>query len=174
ALPDLAADRMTPEAAAVPLIVAFTGIAAAVARSRLQAIVALGGTGFGIALLFAIYGAPDVAMTQVLVDTLTVLLLLSAFRFLPVAQHRASRMKRGVDIGIAVAFGALMTVLTWSVATIEGPGNLSEYFASVSVPEAHGRNVVNAILVDFRALDTLGEITVLAVATIGVIALLTP
>jgi multicomponent Na+:H+ antiporter subunit A len=156
----------------VAALVLGAGVAAAIARSRLRAVLALGAAGYGVALIFVLFGAPDLAMTQVLVETLTVILVVAVFRHLPVTAPRTSSWSRARHALLASSVGLTMTVLTWSVLAAHGDRPLTEFFLDVSRPLAEGRNVVNTILVDFRALDTLGEIAVLAIAAIGVIALL--
>ena len=161
-----------PIEAAVAAAILVAAFAAAVARSRLRAVLALGAAGFGVASLFALFGAPDLAMTQVLVETLTVILFVEVFRHLPVTAPRRPTWTRARDAALAGGFGLTMTALTWSVLAHRGERHVSQFFIETSRPLAQGRNVVNTILVDFRALDTLGEIVVLAIAAIGVIALL--
>ena len=159
------------------LLVATLIIAAAllvvVLRSMLAAVAALGAVGLGMATLFALLSAPDLAMTQVMVEALSVILLVLVLLRLP-RTDRPTRTKlvRWRDGLLAATAGATVAVATLLVAGVERMSPLAEYFASRSVPEAFGRNVVNVILVDFRALDTLGEITVVAVAGLGVVALL--
>ncbi len=145
---------------------------AALTRSRLKAIAALGATGYGIATLFVIYGAPDLGMTQILVETLTVILLVSVFRFLPTVGREASARRRRRDALIAIFGGVAVSVVALAAIGAAPPESISEFFRANSKPEAQGSNVVNTILVDFRAIDTLGEIAVLAAAAIGVVALL--
>jgi len=140
--------------------------------SRISAIVALGVVGYSMALLFVLYGAPDLAMTQFLVETLTVVLFVFAFYRLP-REHLTSLGPARVRDGlIAVSVGGLMAGLVL-LSTVGQPlREISNYYVEHAVPDAHGRNVVNVILVDFRALDTLGEITVLALAAAGVYSLI--
>jgi len=147
-------------------------VLASALRSRLAAVAALGVTGVAIALLFMLFSAPDLAMTQMVVETLSVILLVLVFYHLPRVVRRSSTAQRLRDLAVALAVGALMSVLVVAVASVETGKELSDYFLAESWPSAHGRNVVNVILVDFRAMDTLGEITVLAVAGLGVYALL--
>ncbi len=158
----------------VALLTLAGAIFAAVARSRLTAVASLGVTGLGVSIFFALYGAPDLALTQIMVDTLTVILFVLVFHHLPPFANRSRPGTRLRDLAIAVAGGAVVTGLVLAGTTIGGASPLAEYFAQASVSEANGRNVVNVILVDFRALDTLGEITVVAVAAIGAYALLRP
>ncbi|MDQ7842778.1 MAG: putative monovalent cation/H+ antiporter subunit A [Armatimonadota bacterium] len=145
---------------------------AARSPSRLGAVASLGVTGYGVALIYFIFGAPDLAITQFLVETLTVILFVLAFYHLPrfaVLSHPAARLR---DAAVAVAAGGLMTLLVVAAAGSGATRAVSAYFAENSLLLGHGRNVVNVILVDFRALDTLGETVVLAVAGIGVYVLL--
>ena len=145
---------------------------AALTSSRLRAIAALGANGYGIATLFVIYGAPDLGMTQILVETLIVLLLVSVFRFLPFAGDQSSVGRRRRDALIAIAGGVAVSVVALAAVAAAPADSISDFFGANSKTEAQGSNVVNTILVDFRALDTLGEIAVLTAAAIGVIALL--
>jgi multicomponent Na+:H+ antiporter subunit A len=159
------------EAGLLALIV-LAALASVVSRSRLGAIAALGVVGYGVALVFVLFGAPDLAMTQFLVETLTVILFVLVFYHLPRGERMSERLPRARDATLAVAVGALMTMLVLAAVGVEFAPPVSDYYAAASVPEGHGRNVVNVILVDFRGLDTLGEITVLSVAAVGVYALL--
>jgi multicomponent Na+:H+ antiporter subunit A len=106
------------------------------------------------------------------VEALTVVVFLLALFHLPLYEELSSRATRLRDLAVSLGFGALMTALVLLATQDHQFPPISGYFLENSVPAAHGRNVVNVILVDFRALDTLGEITVLAVAALGVSALL--
>lgn len=160
--------------AAILLIGAALSVA--LLRARLAAIAGLGTVGFFMTLFFVIYSGPDLALTQLLVETLTVTLLLLVFYFLPLFfQERSSRLARWRDVAIAGGVGALVTILTL-LSLAQRPAErlsiVSDFYLEQSVPAAFGQNVVNVILVDFRALDTLGEITVLVIAMLGVYGLL--
>jgi multicomponent Na+:H+ antiporter subunit A len=143
-------------------------------RSRLSAVAALGVVGFSIALVYVVLGAPDLAMTQFLVETLTVVIIVLVMQRLPHLPNRepSGHLSKARDGVLALAAGGIVTVLL--LAAVERPFEpyVSEYFARESVPGGLGRNIVNVILVDFRALDTLGEILVLSVAALGALALL--
>jgi multicomponent Na+:H+ antiporter subunit A len=141
-------------------------------RSRLTAVASLGVVGYGVALTFVFYGAPDLAMTQIMVETMTVILMVLIFYHLPNFAQLTSRRTRLWDAGVAVSAGVLMTVLVLIATSHQEFPPISDYFAEHAFDLAHGRNIVNVILVDFRALDTLGEITVLSLAAVGVFALL--
>jgi multicomponent Na+:H+ antiporter subunit A len=154
---------------------AFAMVAAAAtvgSRSRIAAITALGAVGYAVGLLFLLFGAPDLAMTQIAVETITVMLLLLAFRHLPSPILLTSARSRARDAAVAGTIGVLMALLVVAATSTQAGPPVSAYFVERSASDAHGTNVVNTTLVDFRGLDTLGETTVLAVAGFGVIALL--
>ena len=144
------------------------------ARSRLLAICCLGVVGAGIAMLFLMYGAPDVALTQLLVETLTVIIVALVLLRLPGLKDRRptpSPVKLWNGL-LAVSIGTLVTALILAVTRTELDRSLTDFFEANSYIAAHGRNIVNVILVDFRSLDTLGEITVVALAGLAGYALI--
>ena len=153
-------------------IIMTGAIAATLAKSTMAAVLSLGVVGYGIAITFLIFGAPDLAMTQFSVETLTVLIYVLVFRHFRNLGGLSPRWVRTRDAVVAGAIGTLVAVLVLSVATIDTAARLREYFVEFGPTLGHGRNIVNVILVDFRAFDTMGEITVLATAAIGVRALL--
>ncbi|TWU45019.1 Na(+)/H(+) antiporter subunit A [Novipirellula aureliae] len=160
------------EAMVIALILA-AALSAVTARTWLLAVGSLGVVGYGVAILFVLFGAPDVAMTQFVTETLTVILFVIAFSKLPDFRSFSKPLTRYRDAVVALITGGTITVLLLFAMSVRSDHPISAYYAENSVTEAHGRNLVNVILVDFRALDTLGEITVLAIAAIGVYALLT-
>ena len=111
-------------------------------------------------------------MTQFSVETLTAVIFTMVFYHFRRFRSLSPRLLRLRDLSIAVLFGGSIAVILFLVGTTPTPVNLGRYFAENSAVVAHGRNIVNVILVDFRALDTMGEITVLATAALGVGALL--
>ncbi len=155
----------------VLVVLAMAAFGAARASKRLAAVALLGLAGFLVATLYVLLGAPDLALTQVLVEMLTVTLVVLVFRALPGTFRRVSLARRGVAALAAVVVGATATIVTAGTLGRREPSDAAAFFLEAAPAEAGGRNVVNTILVDFRALDTLGEITVLAVAAIGVYAL---
>jgi multicomponent Na+:H+ antiporter subunit A len=140
--------------------------------SRLAAIAALGVVGYGVGILYVMFGAPDLAITQFVIETLTVILFVLVFYRLKDYRLASTPLTRCRDIVISLSAGAMMTVLVLLSSSSTGFDKISAYYGEHSVELAHGRNIVNVILVDFRGIDTLGEITVLAIAGIGVFALL--
>jgi len=161
----------------VTLLGAFVLLAAAVAtalrhRDRLVALVHLSVVGLLTALGFARFSAPDLALTQISVEMVTLVLLLLALYLLPQStppERSAPRLAR--DLALAGLAGIGVGLLAWGMLT-RPYQPLSGYFLEQSVPGGGGTNVVNVILVDFRGFDTLGEITVLAIAALGIHALL--
>ncbi len=141
-------------------------------RSRLAAVASMGVMGLAICLVFVFYSAPDLAMTQFSIDTLTVILFVLVLyklpRYLELSDYK-TRIKDGV---LAIAFGSIITILILEVLAQPVHMEISEYYAQNAYLLAHGKNVVNVILVDFRGSDTFMEISVLAIAAIGVFGLL--
>jgi multicomponent Na+:H+ antiporter subunit A len=154
------------------ILLAASAVVALRLRSRLASVAALGVTGLAMALLFALYSAPDLALTQVTVETLSIIVLVLVFIRLPKPVSRSRPLQRLRDLVVAGSLGLAMSLLVLAASGIELDAAASRYYLDTSVPEAKGRNVVNVILVDYRALDTLGEITVVAVAAFGVAALI--
>ena len=155
------------------VLVILLGLASAMrASSLLVLIISLGVVGFGTAIVFILFGAPDLAMTQFSIETLGVILFVLVLYRLPGMALLSSRrvlLRDGVVAGLA---GAAMTLMILVITDAPLVSPLKAWFASVSEPLGHGHNVVNVILVDFRGFDTLGEITVLGIAAIGIFALL--
>jgi len=172
---EMPAHWLAPTAYEWGLVVLPVVAAVAVVRaeSRLLAVVALSVVGTAIGLIYMLYGAPDVAITQLLVETLLLIVLASVLLRLP-GFRRARHLKRrtpAVDAAIAAALGGSVAVALLAATAGPAPTMLPAWFGAHALPDAHGRNVVNVILTDFRALDTLGEITVLMVAGLGAVGL---
>ena len=139
---------------------------------RLSAIMALSVVGLLVALVFVRFSAPDLALTQLSVEVVTIMLLLLALFFIP-RRHkpRARPSGRFRDIVLSTGTGAGCGLLAWGMLT-RPLDSISSFFMEQSIPGGGGANVVNVILVDFRGFDTLGEVTVLAVAAVGIFAML--
>jgi multicomponent Na+:H+ antiporter subunit A len=152
------------------LVVAALG--AATVRRRFSAALFLGAAGYAMAGLFVVYGAPDLALTQVAVETLSTVVFVLVLRWLPARFERQSTTRRRVvRLGIAGLVGAMVFVFAITAGSSRTERPISGEMVERAVPDGHGRNVVNVILVDFRGFDTLGEITVLVAASIGAVAL---
>ena len=157
-------------------LVAAAALVTILSRSRLLGILALGVVGMATALIFLSFGAEDVAMTQFVVETLVTVIVAVVLLKLPDFRNEVlpTGPKRLRNAIVAVTVGVSVTVVLLAVTASPPQTELREYFERNAVPGGHGRNIVNVILVDFRALDTLGEITVLAIAGAAVFALLLP
>jgi len=153
-------------------IILAASVVAVSSRSRLGSVAALGVVGYSVALLYILFSAPDLAMTQFLIETLTVILFVLVIYRLPRYTVLTRPLERTRDIALCTLAGGVIAAVVLAAASERAEPVLSRFYASHSVELAHGRNIVNVILVDFRALDTMGEITVVAVAAIGVLALL--
>jgi multicomponent Na+:H+ antiporter subunit A len=142
------------------------------ARSRLTAVVAMGVVGYAICLLFVIYSAPDLAMTQFSIDTLTVILFVLVLSSLPKYLSISDVKMKAIDGVLSISFGVLITLISLEVLSEPVNKEVSNFYADNAYVLAKGKNVVNVILVDFRGVDTLMEISVLTIAAIGVFSLL--
>lgn len=158
----------------VTLAIVLGSIVAATARSIIIALSGLGVIGYSIALIFGFNGAPDLAITQIVVETLTVALLLYAVLKLPPLKSYSSRATRIQDAVFALAGGTVVFFLVLKASALELAPTISSQLSEWSYTLAKGRNIVNVILVDFRALDTFGEIAVLGIAALGVSICLRP
>ena len=156
------------------MAIAAVGLVAVIfARDRLTAIVSLGIQGFAVALLFMLYGAPDLSFTQFMVETLSVVILalaMTRLRLTP-TDHRPVG-KRLVDATISVVGAGAFLLLLLKVIQLPFDLTLPEFFTNYSLSIAYGRNIVNVILVDFRGTDTWGEIAVVMVAGLAILSLI--
>ncbi|TQD40484.1 putative monovalent cation/H+ antiporter subunit A [Haloflavibacter putidus] len=141
-------------------------------KSRLAAVASSGVIGYAICLLFVFYSAPDLAMTQFAIDTLTVILFVLVLYRLPKYLRLSDYKMRVRDGIISIMFGGLISILALEVLAQPANKDIANYYAKNAYLEAHGKNVVNVILVDFRGTDTMIEISVLTIAAIGVFGLL--
>ncbi len=165
-------DIGTPGTIAVTALLLAAATGAATVRRRFSAALLLGATGYAMAALFVLAGAPDLALTQATVETLSTVVFVLVLRRLPDRfEQQSSPRRRIVRLAISIGVGALVFV----VAIVASGSRIAPTDAGEmverAVPDGHGRNIVNVILVDFRGFDTMGEITVLAVASIGAVAL---
>ncbi|HSC84723.1 MAG TPA: monovalent cation/H+ antiporter subunit A, partial [Pseudomonas sp.] len=154
------------------LLAASAVLTAVLHRQRLVALLVLGVGGMLVALTFARFSAPDLALTQLVVEVVTLVLLVLALYYLPSRTPGESSSLRVLrDLLVAGAGGVMVALLAYAVLTRPYSG-IADFFLANSVSGGGGTNVVNVILVDFRGFDTLGEITVLAIAAVGVYAML--
>ncbi|GAM74041.1 Na(+) H(+) antiporter subunit A [Vibrio ishigakensis] len=146
----------------------------AISTYRLLSVAALGVVGFMTTLVFMLYSAPDVAKTLLLVETLMVIFVVLVLKHLPtlgsVPKHSLGR--RAFHMVVAGVIGFSVTAILITITSTPLDTELADFFAENSVPGGHGRNVVNVILVDFRAIDTLGEVIVVVIAGLSAVSLL--
>ena len=157
-------------AAAVLILVG--SVATIIAKNRLLALISAGIVGIGITLIFVIFSGVDLAITMIIVETLTVVIGAMVVYHLPKYLNFSNKLARWRDMSIALFFGIVMGLLAFLSANKSPTDKVSDYFTENSYLKGYGENIVNVILVDFRALDTLGEIIVLGLAAIGIVALL--
>jgi len=156
----------------VVCIITFSSLISVFSKDGLFTITAMAVTGYGISLIYLYYSAVDLAITQIIVETLMVVMFVLVLRKLPrfiVVSSRATKIRDGI---IALTFGLIMAMLALKALNVDIHPSIADFLVENSYTKAHGKNVVNVILVDFRALDTLGEVTVLVIAALGVFTLL--
>jgi multicomponent Na+:H+ antiporter subunit A len=153
-------------------IMIFAACASLITETKIWVIALLGIVGINVVLFFVIYGAPDLALTQLLVEIFTLAIFVFALNKLPEIKTITPAFLRSRDVAISIFAGILFSFLTYLSFTTNIQDTYSSYFAENSYLLAHGKNIVNVILVDFRGFDTLGEIAVLLMASVGVYILL--
>jgi multicomponent K+:H+ antiporter subunit A len=148
---------------------------------RMAALVMVGGTGIVTSITFLWLSAPDLALTQLMVETVTTVLILLGLRWLPLRRRPpghaaraplATRVRRGRDALVALAGGLGLAALSYAVLARAPVSTISDFYVLRALTEGGGANVVNVLLVDFRGFDTMGEITVLGAVALTVYALL--
>ncbi|SFJ18589.1 multicomponent Na+:H+ antiporter subunit A [Halobacillus dabanensis] len=159
------------------ILVAITMVIAAIGtvltNNRIAAILILGVVGYGLSMLFVLYRAPDLALTQLIVETVTVALFLLVFYHFPKLQKKDEPLStRTLNWIISIGYGALMTMVAISSHSSKFFDSISEYFVDNSYKLGGGDNIVNVILVDFRGLDTLFEVVVLGIAAMAIFGLI--
>lgn len=157
----------------IALVLVAGTITILVAKSRLTSIIALGAVGYSVALFFVIFNAPDLALTQLVIETVSVALFLLAFYHLPNINRHENRMKfRLGNALVAFGVGVMVTIVALSAHSQKLVSSISSYYEETVYSEAGGGNIVNVILVDYRGFDTLFEIAVLSIASLGIIGMI--
>ena len=162
----------SPLQVVVGLLILAAALGATVMRNRLAAVLLVGVTGYGCGAIFVFHGAPDLALTQFLVETLTLVIFVLVLRTLP-AEADSANMKRFrlLRAALGLAVGATVTTLAAFAMAARTGTPIAELLPDAAYYHGHGANTVNVLLVDIRAWDTLGEISVLLVAATGVASL---
>jgi multicomponent Na+:H+ antiporter subunit A len=158
----------------ITLVIILASIVSTFSRSRIITIISMGVAGYGIALVFLYYSAIDLAITQILIETLTIVMFMAILQRLPRFAVLSSRHTRLRDLLIALSFGAVMTIIALQAANVNLNRPVSGFYSEISLTKGFSENIVNAILINFRALDTLGQVIVLTIAATGVCLLLSP
>jgi len=170
-----ALDWPSPGLATGAALVALGAVCACLVRDRLVMLLSVGLVGYGCAVMFLYLGAPDVAYTQLTVETVFVIVaaaVLLTLRKMGLGHARAEPVFRPGALLLSLSAASLLTVMLLRVYAADFDPALSTYFGEQSVPAAHGRNVVNVILVDFRAMDTFGEVAVVMLSLLAALPLL--
>ncbi|MEE3922597.1 Na+/H+ antiporter subunit A [Micromonospora sp. BRA006-A] len=163
----------TPLQAVAGAVIVVAALVAARSRRRLTAMILVGVTGYGTALMFILHGAPDLALTQFLVETVTIVMFVLVLRRLPRRfSARPIRATRRFRVALGVAVGVVTAGMAYVAAGSRTATPISVGFPDEAVSYGGGKNVVNVTLVDIRAWDTMGEIAVLVVAATGVASLI--
>jgi multicomponent Na+:H+ antiporter subunit A len=139
----------------------------------MTSIILLGAIGYTVSLFYVLFRAPDLALTQLVIETISVALFLVCFYHLPKLKKFETRMRfRLTNALISVGVGTVVTLIALSAHSIKLFHSISQYYVENTYTEAAGKNMVNVILVDFRGFDTLFEITVLAIASLGIFGMI--
>lgn len=155
------------------LVTAGAAILGARARHRIKAVILMGVSGYGVALIYELYGAPDLALTQVLAETMSLVVFILVLRRLPVYfSNRPLRISRWFRMTIAISVGVIMALFAWLAAGVRSVEPISLLFHDEAYAYGYGKNIVNVTLVDIRAWDTFGEVSVLVACAIGISSLL--
>lgn len=151
------------------LLIVVGSISILFAKTRLASIILLGAVGYTVSLFYVLFRAPDLALTQLVIETVSVALFLVCFYHLPKLRKEDSRMRfKFTNALISVGVGAIVTTIALSAHSNKIFDSISQYYIENTYEKAAGKNMVNVILVDFRGFDTLFEITVLTIAALGI------
>lgn len=162
-----------PQQVFIAAAMAVAAVMAGRARQRMSAVLLVGATGFGMVALFAFHGAPDLALTQALVELITLVVFVLVLRRLPVKiAQRNKPVKRILRATVGISVGLIMAVVAVVALGARQAESIGGEWPRLAFDEGHGRNIVNVVLVDIRAWDTMGEISVLVVVATGIASLL--
>ncbi len=157
----------------VAVMMVLAAVGTILTNNRIAAILILGVAGYGLSILFVLYRAPDLALTQLIIETVTVALFLLAFYHLPDLKKKKEGIgTKAMNLIISIGFGLLMTMVAISAHSSKWFDSIAEYFIHTSHELGGGNNIVNVILVDMRGLDTMFEITVLGIAAMAIYGLI--
>lgn len=162
-----------PQQVFIAAAMAIAAVMAGRARQRMSAVLLVGATGFGMVALFALHGAPDIALTQALVELVTLVVFVLVLRRLPIKiAQRNKPVKRVLRATVGIGVGIIMAIVAVVALGARQEESIAGEWPRLAYEEGHGRNIVNVVLVDIRAWDTMGEIAVLVVVATGIASLL--
>ncbi|MBC1406010.1 DUF4040 domain-containing protein [Listeria welshimeri] len=154
-------------------VILVTLIGIVFSKSRITSIILLGAMGYTISIFFVIARAPDLALTQLIIETISVVLYLLVFYHLPQFSNIEEKPRFfSVKTFLSIGIGITITLVALSAYDTTFYDSISQYYIDNTYKEAAGKNIVNVILVDFRGFDTLFETTVLAIASIGIFTMI--
>ncbi|WIM67391.1 Na+/H+ antiporter subunit A [Corynebacterium breve] len=162
----------TPWQAIAAIIIVVMAYAATQMNNRLSGVIAVGMTGYGIAFIFALHGAPDLALTQVLVETIVMVVFMLVLRKMPTQIDPRPDQDNRLRAWLSIAVGLSVTVVAMFAISSRQERPISDFMPDLAYEIGHGANTVNVLLVDLRAWDTFGEISVLVIAATGVASLI--
>jgi multicomponent Na+:H+ antiporter subunit A len=154
--------------ASMGVIAAFKSISA---DSHVSGVLSISVLGAAVAIFYILARAPDLALTQLVVETLSLVIFMLVLDRLPSFYGEIRKSRKIIDAALSVLVGATVAVTVF-LTTSANPGKISDYFVENAVEKGGGSNIVNVILVDFRGFDTMGEITVVAMAALAVVTLI--
>jgi multicomponent Na+:H+ antiporter subunit A len=154
------------------LVIAVGSITILFVKSRLTSIILLGAVGYTVALFFVIFRAPDLALTQLVIETISVALFLLCFYHLPQIKDEERMPFKATNAVISIGVGLVVTLIALSAHSNKLFDSIAQYYIENTYEKAAGKNMVNVILVDFRGFDTMFEITVLAIAALGIFGMI--
>ena len=151
------------------VIIAIGAISIIFVKSRLTSIIVLGSVGYTVSLFFVLFRAPDLALTQLVIETVSTALFLLCFYHLPKNFRKEERIRfKMTNFVISLGVGIIVALIALSASSSKLFDSISQYYVETTYTEAGGQNMVNVILVDYRGLDTMFEITVLGIAALGI------
>lgn len=154
------------------LIIGIATVTILFAKSRLTSIILLGAVGYSVALFYVVFRAPDLALTQLVIETVSVALFLLCFYHLPKKRNEEKIRFKLINAVISVAVGLVFSLIALTAHSNKYFSSISQYYVENTYEMAAGKNMVNVILVDFRGFDTLFEVTVLGIASLGIFAMI--
>jgi multicomponent Na+:H+ antiporter subunit A len=155
------------------LLIVIAAVSILFAKTRLSQIILLGAVGYTVSLFYVLFRAPDLALTQLVIETVSVALFLVCFYHLPKLRKEENRVRfKLTNAVVSVGVGIVVTLIALSAHSNKFFSSISQYYIENTYEKAAGKNMVNVILVDFRGFDTLFEIAVLAIAALGIFGMI--